>query len=116
MANLTLLDKLSYLGIDSPLKLTDGLLDRLAGCRSLRQLELDRTAVSEESLMKLDRLVQLTDLYLGGSAVTDRVLDRLQTLPNLKHLVIHETPATAARVAAFRKAKPNCQVDWSEKK
>ena len=66
--------------------------------------------------MKLDRLVQLEILVQGTSQVTDRVLDRLQTLPNLNFLAIPETPATAARVEAFRKAKPNCQVDWSEKK
>ena len=45
-----------------------------------------------------------------------------QSLPRLRfpftllHAVIIDSPATAARVDAFRKAKPNCQVDWSEKK
>ena len=118
LANLTLHSKLSDLYLnDNPLALTDGLLDQLVSCRSLQKLGLDDiTASSEESLMKLDRLVQVETLFLRRLPVTDRVLDRLQTLPNLKRLVIQETPATAARVAAFRKANPNCQVEWSEKK
>ena len=57
-----------------------------------------------------------TVVVLNTLPETDRVLDRLQTLPNLKMLHINATPATAARVTAFRKAKPNYQVDWSEKK
>ena len=117
LANLTILDKLTALGLtDNSLKLTDGLVDQLVACRSLRSLYLAGNAASEESLMKLDRLIQLDQLNLSKSPVTDRVLDRLQTLPNLKVLSINETPATAARVEAFRKAKPNCQVEWSEKK
>lgn len=117
LANLTLHDKLEILSLDdNPLTLTDGFLDQLAGCRSLRVLGMIGNTASEDSLMKLDRLVQLDKLNLNKSQVTDRVLDRLQTLPNLKEFYIQETPATAARVEAFRQAKPNCRVEWSAKK
>ncbi len=117
LTDLTLHDKLHGLDlIDNRLTLTDGLLDQIAKGRSLRSLDLADNPIPEESLLKLDRLVQLEGLGLVNCQVTDRVLDRLQTLPNLKGLNITATPATAARVEAFRQAKPNCQVEWSEKK
>ncbi|HEX7379088.1 MAG TPA: hypothetical protein VF278_18340, partial [Pirellulales bacterium] len=52
------------------------------------------------------------DIDLTNSGLTDEGLARLSTQPMLEQLHIRGTKVTSAGVEAFKKALPDCNVDW----
>jgi hypothetical protein len=58
----------------------------------------------------LRKLVNLENLYLKGSRITDAGLLQLAELPKLKSLSLDDTEVTSEGVAEFKKIRPNCKV------
>jgi len=54
-------------------------------------------------------------LDVGDTSVTDKLLDQLEGMKQLKALFIAGAKVTPERVERFRKARPDCRVVWSPK-
>ncbi|HJS07016.1 MAG TPA: hypothetical protein VJ809_05125 [Pirellulales bacterium] len=54
--------------------------------------------------------MNLENLYLKGSRITDAGLLQLAELPKLKSLSLDDTEVTSEGVAEFKKIRPNCKV------
>jgi serine/threonine protein kinase/Leucine-rich repeat (LRR) protein len=67
-------------------------LQPLFGLKRLRRLSLDRTPIT--SLGPVAGLTELEELSLAGMAVTDRALQALDDLPNLRKLDLKQTGVT----------------------
>jgi hypothetical protein len=63
-----------------------------------------------ENLKRLDRLEQL-DLF-GNYQVTDVGLDHLKVLPQLQEVYLGGTAVTDAGVKKLQQALPNCKITW----
>lgn len=76
---------------------TDGTLQRLAGMKLLRELDVAGSQVSDAGLKELEGLVSLEKLTLSRTKITDAGLKPLlDKLPKLKLLDVRETGATPA--------------------
>lgn len=77
---------------------TDESLGVLAGFTHLRAIHLEGTAISGAGLQKLTGLSQLTYLNLSGTKVTSASLAPLHGMKNLRHIYLFNTPAQPAPV------------------
>jgi len=112
LKNLQPLAELSRLNL-SNVKLDGQWLAPVAKFAKLRLLELNGTPLGDDDLVGLAGQ-RLTVLDLDRTRLTDNGLRGLPVLvPGLHHLSIQETNITAAGVAAFKQAAPDCLVDWS---
>jgi hypothetical protein len=119
---------------------TDAGLEQIKGMTALNNLDLVGTRVSDEGLKTLSSFKSLERLSIGSqtnqSAITDAGLARLASVPNLRHLIVvgtkttdvglehlksqtklqtlglHRTRASDAGVASFKKALPECKVEF----
>ena len=55
---------------------------------------------------------KLERLFLCGSNVTDRGLNSLRKLSNLRELLIHMSPVSYQAAQQLQAAMPGCKVDW----
>jgi len=84
-------------GLHAQGQMTDAVLARLGGLRSLTVLELDGSRqLTDAGIANLAGLPQLKRLNLAGCPVTDRGLAVLRHLPALESLVLSWTPVTDA--------------------
>ena len=58
------------------------------------------------------KLQQLRELRLGDTYITDMGLKELVKLQQLEKLDLRGSEVTKAGVAEFKRALPNCEVDW----
>jgi len=72
---------------------TDACFDTLAEFTHLRAIHLEGTAVRGSQLAKLTPLSQLTYLNLSGTNVTQSAAAPLQSMKNLHHTYLFNTPA-----------------------
>ena len=54
----------------------------------------------------------VAELYLGGTAVTDKCVPQLAKLKELRSLDLSDTKVTEAGVKELQKALPKCQIEW----
>jgi Leucine-rich repeat (LRR) protein len=66
--------------------------------------------VSDDDLVKLKGLTNLTALELSSTRITDNGLGHLKKLTNLKHLRLSQAKVTAKGIAELQKALPNCEI------
>ena len=59
-------------------------------------------------------LTKFQGLYLGATELADDDLKRLQALANPKLLNVGNTQVTAAGIAEFKAAWPNCKIEWTQ--
>lgn len=78
-------EKLRWLDLTKT-KITDSGVAHLTGCRSLRDLSIATTRISNESLATVGKLSTLEELDISGTPVTDAGLAHLRGLSNLKVL------------------------------
>ena len=63
----------------------------------------------------LEKLTQLTHLYLHRNQLTD--VKGLEKLTQLKYLILHNNPdLTKAQIAELQKALPNCKISSNPQK
>jgi uncharacterized membrane protein len=78
---------------------SDDCFDALSKFTNLRALHLEGTAVTGRALGKLSSLSQLTYLNLSETKVTTDALAPLKGMPNLHHVYLFDTPAEPASAA-----------------
>jgi hypothetical protein len=98
---------------DNRLQLGEAAVEHLAGFPALTVLNLVNVPAPEENLLRLSRLRQLEHLDLSGTQATDRVLDELPKLVNLKSVNLYGVPATEAAAKRLQAALPGCAVFWT---
>jgi Leucine-rich repeat (LRR) protein len=74
----------------------DGLIDLLRRQKSLRNVSLDGTPITDRSLSELGQLKELRHLGLMGTKITDKGLKKLVNLPELKSLFLANTAISDA--------------------
>lgn len=72
---------------------TDAGFDTLKQFTHLRALHLEETHVMGDGLVKLTPLSQLTYLNLSGTQVTSATVAPLNSMKNLRHIYLYNTPA-----------------------
>ncbi len=86
---------------------TDAGLAYLKGMPRLEVLMLDKCHITDDGVIKyLTKLKNLRGLGLAGTKLTDRGLDALIKIPNLRMPETANTAVTSAAVARFEKAHP----------
>ncbi|MHC2068595.1 hypothetical protein ACYFX5_14110 [Bremerella sp. T1] len=90
-------------------KLKPGPIPQLRGS-GLRSLDLSHTWFSDEAAADLP--TTLTDLNLTRTAITDDGLTELRRLKNLKFLRLDRTPTSERAIDQLRQDLPNCEVAW----
>lgn len=90
-------------------KLKPGPIPQLRGS-GLRSLDLSHTWFSDEAAADLP--ITLTDLNLTRTAITDDGLTELRRLKNLKFLRLDRTPTSERAIDQLRQDLPNCEVAW----
>lgn len=133
LAYLKDLTRLRILVLHGGRGITDAGLEHLTGLTQLEELDLSWTAVTDAGLKSLRCFSRLQRLKLCMTRVTDAGLEHLSGLSELRDLDLSSTPVTdvglehlkelthlrldgcrgvtAAGMAKFRKAWPNCRVD-----
>ena len=86
--------RLKVLELSAPL-ITDKAIDHIRGIKSLRELTLYQTQVTDRGLKRLSG-IPLEKLVLAGPEVTNETLEALAAFPSLRRLLIAETAVTDA--------------------
>lgn len=86
-------------------------LRNLARFPNLHILVLRNTTIGTEALQVICELKSVTELSLDGTRLTDSQLRSLEVLPNLKYLGLAGTRVTDAGAAEFLKNRPGVQID-----
>jgi hypothetical protein len=89
---------------------TDEILPRLSCFDRLRDLSLQRSAVTDAGLTHLVRMKTLRRLSLRGSPITDLGLRILARMTWLEEIDLVETQATAQGIAEFRRSSPGTSI------
>lgn len=84
-------------------------LAAITGMTSLRQLNLEGTAVTNSSLRQLEAL-PLETLNLAGTKVSDGGLVTLSKIKTLKHLNLRAPGISKNLVATLQKELPHCEI------
>ena len=75
----------------------------------LEELDLSQTAVTDDSLESVARLIKLTTLWLNETKITDQGLEKLRSLKRLEQLDVSGTQVTADGIAKLRASLPRLQ-------
>ena len=83
---------------------SDQLLEKLAGLEPLRSLNLDRSPVTNDGLAKIGTLVDLQELPLSQTRITDEGLSIIvKNFPGLTGLILNRTMITDNGIKALVK-------------
>ena len=93
--------------------ISDRGLAHVASVSNLQTLYLYNTKITDEGIESLSRLKLLRSLDIRNTNVTDKSFSVLSRLP-LKTLDVRGSRMTKDGVMAFRRAHPNCQVEFSK--
>jgi hypothetical protein len=74
------------------------------------ELDLTNSPVSDEDLVNLQKISNLTILKLAGTSITDAGLEHLRSIKTLKYVELPRGSVTAAGVESLKKSLPNAQV------
>ncbi|MHC4399773.1 MAG: protein kinase domain-containing protein [Planctomycetota bacterium] len=111
LEGLTGLEKLSLRGQH---KLPASVLNGLAGCRSLRELDLSFTGVTDEELPILKKLTGLRNLALTGTQISDVGCAHLGELEQLEELDVCGTRISNEGVKSLRRLQRLRQLRLEE--
>lgn len=78
----------------------------------LIELGFFHSQVDDLMVRHLATMEKLQTLGLGNNPITDKGLSELKGLQNLKAIHLRGTKVTAAGVADFQQALPDCKIDW----
>ncbi|MCA9119649.1 MAG: protein kinase [Planctomycetaceae bacterium] len=116
----------------------DSLIEAISSSReSLTRLHLHRSNITDAGIARSVEFTKLTELNVGGTAVTDVGLKHIAKLPSLEYLdishceritdsglshlrvlrnlttlIVQKTSVTEAGVTALSQALPNCRIEW----
>ena len=107
-ASLAALPKLERLGL--PAALDDQGLEALKGCRSLKAIYCQRSAVTAEGLKGLKSFPQLEELNLVQVKLTAKEYEAIKSLTGLKTLLLQQCGVPAEEQAALKAAFPKAHL------
>ena len=100
----------------SRMEITSRGLEPLTKLPKLRKLNLwQSTRIDDQAASYLLAMKSLEEVDLGDTSISDATLDQLEAMNRLKVLLVSGTKVTPERVERFRKARPDCRVMWSPK-
>jgi hypothetical protein len=79
-------------------------------CPNLRRLNLTGTYITDDAMLKLQKLQNLRRLNISKTGVTDKYIDRLLTLKELQRLNVSNTHVSQKKLNELRRAKPSCKL------
>jgi Leucine-rich repeat (LRR) protein len=91
-------------------KLDDAATEKLLALPALREVRLAGCTISDQGVMFLAQIDNLQVLDLTGTRITDIAIGILKKHPTLKLLILTNTGVTAAAIADFERATPNCRA------
>ncbi len=91
-------------------KITNAGLAQLANLKKLHMLDLANTQIGDAGLVHLKSLASLDSLFLDRTQVSDAGLVHLKGLKNLKMLDLTGTKCTREGAKQLRQALPNLQI------
>jgi hypothetical protein len=74
------------------------------------EVDLENTPVSDEDLVHLQKISNLTTLKLSGTSITDAGLEHLRSIKTLQFIGLPRKGVTAEGVESLKKSLPNAQV------
>lgn len=92
-------------------RVDDSIQSWLSNAGRLSELDLSWTSCGDATVAAMAGSGNLQTLWLTGSKVTDASIPILRQLPKLNSLDVQRTAITPAGLAAFRKARPDCNVN-----
>jgi ankyrin repeat protein len=100
-------------GLDANGQMTDAILERISRVDHVTSLDLSNSRkVTDSGLQYLARMPQLQNLDLSGSSITDRGLDVLRELPELRTFrLVHQHGVTDSGVANLSRCENLALVD-----
>jgi hypothetical protein len=91
-------------------------IEPLTKLPKLRRLSLWRSPrIDDKAAQYLARMKNLEILDVGDTSVTDKLLDQVEGMKQLKALFLAGAKVTPERVERFKKSRPDCRVLWSPK-
>jgi hypothetical protein len=100
----------------SKMDITAAGLEPLTKLPTLRRVSLWRSVrVDDKAAEYLAQMKTLAVLDLSDTSVTDKLLDQLVAMKQLKTILVAGAKVTPEGVERFRKARPDCRVVWAPK-
>lgn len=78
-------------------------------CPNLERLNLAATYITDDSILKIQKLKNLRKLRLAKTNITDKYIDKLLQLKHLEKLTLSHTHVSLKKLDQLRKAKPDCK-------
>ncbi len=94
--------------------MTDNHLLKLVHLNNITKLSLEHTRISDVGLSSLKSLKNLQYLNLNGTQVTFRGLVQLEGLPQLKNIFVYQTLINREDIGALNKSFPNAIIDFGD--
>ena len=94
------------------LGLSDDGVRHLATLAEMRKLELSGSRIGDDSARVFAEMPRLELLNLYGTRLTNAGLQQLESLEDLRELDLRYSSVTAAGVERFRRARPECHVNF----
>jgi Leucine-rich repeat (LRR) protein len=91
--------------------ITDETLVEVAKLKNLTRLHLEKTQITDNGLIQLKPLQNLEYLNLTGTQISDAGLQTLATIKSLKKIYLWQTKVSKAGVEKLKKALPNLVVE-----
>jgi len=88
--------------------LEEGDLEAIGRCKGLERLDLSRSSISDQGVVRLDRLTNLVSLSLATTEVSDRSLDTIGRLKKLRALDVSRTSIRSK--SRLSELLPHCRV------
>lgn len=79
-------------------------------CPELKRLNLTGTYITDDAILKLQKLQNLRRLHISKTGITDKYIDRLLTLKELQKLTVSHTHVSPKKMNELRRAKPGLKV------
>lgn len=83
-------------------------------CPKLERLNLAATYITDDSILKLQKLPYLRKLRISKTNITDKYIDKLLTLKHLEKLTLSHTKISPKKLRDLKAAKPNCKFVFKE--
>lgn len=91
---------------------TDNDIEAISQLIELRELNLYSTKITNAALIHFDRLGRLRHLHLADTNISDEGLESLRSLSNLKELYLNQTKISNEGGLKIRAALPATKVVW----
>jgi uncharacterized membrane protein len=86
-------------------------MNTIGQLRTLRQLSIQNTPITDQGAAALTSLYDLQNLNLAGTRISDKGLASLSVIKTLRKVFAYQTDVTATGIRQLRTSSPDIQVD-----